>query len=141
MTSSFAGEQRSTRTTRQRSLVRDQLAVSDAFRSAQTVFAELRAKGEGVGLSTVYRHLQALSEAGDADMVKTADGESLYRLCGNGARHHHHLLCRTCGRTVEIEGRAVEKWAEKVAEEAGFVEVAHTVELQGLCAQCGARQR
>lgn len=133
--------QRGTRSTRQRALVRDQLGEADTFRSAQSVFAELRSKGEPVGLSTVYRHLQALCEAGEADIVKTPEGESMYRLCGQGARHHHHLVCRICGRTVEIEGRAVEQWARKVADEAGFVEVAHTVELQGLCAECGAQAR
>ena len=126
------------RMTRQRSVVREQLGRSDTFRSAQDVFSELRAKGEGVGLSTVYRHLQALSDSGDADMVRTDAGESLYRLCGQDSRHHHHLVCRSCGLAVQIEGRAVERWAEKVAQDAGFVQVEHTVELQGLCAACGA---
>ena len=46
--------------------------------------------------------------------------------------HHHHLTCRNCGRSVEVEGRAVEQWAEKVAAEAGFTDVGHTVELFGL---------
>ncbi len=126
------------RMTRQRGIVRDQLGRSDAFRSAQDVFAELRARGEGVGLSTVYRHLQALGDAGDADMVRTDAGETLYRLCGQDSRHHHHLVCRSCGLAVEIEGRAVERWAEKVAQDARFVQVEHTVELQGLCASCAA---
>lgn len=126
------------RMTRQRSIVREQLGRSDTFRSAQDVFSELRAAGDGVGLSTVYRHLQALSDAGDADMVRTDAGESLYRLCGQDSSHHHHLVCRNCGLAVQIEGLAVERWAEKVAHDAGFVEVEHTVELQGLCAECGA---
>lgn len=127
-----------TRVTRQRGVVKDELGRTDAFRSAQDVFAELRARGEGVGLSTVYRHLQALNESGDADMVRTDAGESLYRLCGQDTRHHHHLVCRNCGLAVEIEGRGVERWAEKVAQDSGFVEVRHTVELHGLCGSCGA---
>jgi Fur family ferric uptake transcriptional regulator len=53
--------------------------------------------------------------------------------------HHHHLTCRTCGRSVEVEGRAVEQWAEKVAAEAGFTEVDHTVELFGLCPECASQ--
>jgi Fur family ferric uptake transcriptional regulator len=47
--------------------------------------------------------------------------------------HHHHLTCRECGRSVEVEGRVVEQWAERVAAEAGFTSVDHTVELFGLC--------
>jgi Fur family ferric uptake transcriptional regulator len=124
------------RSTRQGSLVRDQLAAGDGFRSAQTVFSELRAKGEIVGLSTVYRHLQALSEGGEADTLQTSDGESLYRLCGQGSAHHHHLVCHRCGRTVEIEGRSVERWARRTAAEHGFTQVDHTVELVGLCPVC-----
>jgi Fur family transcriptional regulator, ferric uptake regulator len=129
------------RSTRQGSLVRDQLATGDGFRSAQTVFSELRSKGEIIGLSTVYRHLQALADDGQADTLQTPDGESLYRLCGQNSHHHHHLVCRECGRTVEIEGRAVERWAAQTAAEHGFTEVDHTIELVGRCAQCTAAGR
>jgi Fur family ferric uptake transcriptional regulator len=128
------------RTTRQGGLVRDQLAAAEGFRSAQSVFSELRAKGEVVGLSTVYRHLQSLADDGDADTLQTPEGESLYRLCGQSSRHHHHLVCRVCGRTVEISGRGVERWAAQIAEENGFSEVDHTVELLGVCADCTAAE-
>jgi Fur family ferric uptake transcriptional regulator len=126
------------RSTRQGGLVRDQLAAKDSFRSAQSVFSELRAKGEVIGLSTVYRHLQTLADDGDADTLQTADGESLYRLCGQSSRHHHHLVCRECGRTEEIEGRAVERWAAQMAADHGFSDVDHTVELVGICASCSS---
>lgn len=119
--------------------MREQLAAGEGFRSAQSVFAELRAKGEEVGLSTVYRHLQTLADQGVADTLQTADGESLYRLCGDGNRHHHHLVCRLCGRTVEIEGRGVERWAAQIAEENGFSDVDHTIELLGVCTDCSSK--
>lgn len=90
-----------------------------------------------MGLTTVYRHLQALSEQGGVDAIRDDNGETLYRKCGTTA-HHHHLTCRGCGRSVEVEGRAVEQWAEKVAAEAGFTKVDHTVELFGLCPQCSS---
>jgi Fur family ferric uptake transcriptional regulator len=45
-------------------------------------------------------------------------------------------VCRTCGRTVEVEGPAVERWATKVAEEHGFAEVSHTLEIFGRCPSC-----
>jgi Fur family ferric uptake transcriptional regulator len=128
---------RRSRATRQGGLVREQLAANDTFCSAQVVFAQLRSKGEVIGLSTVYRHLQALADSGDADTLQNAEGEALYRLCGNGERHHHHLVCRQCGRTQEIEGRGVERWAGEMANEYGFTEVNHTIELVGLCNSCG----
>jgi Fur family transcriptional regulator, ferric uptake regulator len=107
------------------------------FASAQQIHAELRGRGEQVGLTTVYRHLQVLSETGLVDSLRDASGEILYRRCRSDA-HHHHLTCRQCGRSVEVEGKAVERWAEQVAAEAGFTDVGHTVELFGLCPQCSA---
>ena len=106
------------------------------FCSAQQIHAELRRRGEHIGLTTVYRHLQVLSEDGRVDTIRDTSGETLYRRCASHA-HHHHLTCRECGRSVEVEGRAVERWAEQVAAEAGFTAVDHTVELFGLCPECG----
>jgi Fur family ferric uptake transcriptional regulator len=87
-------------------------------------------------LTTVYRHLKLLSEDGRVDTIREASGETLYRQCLSEA-HHHHLICRVCGASVEVEGRAVEQWAAKVAAEAGFTAVDHTVELFGMCPRCG----
>lgn len=106
------------------------------FCSAQQIHAELRERGEQVGLTTVYRHLQVLSETGRVDAIRDSSGEILYRRCQTDA-HHHHLTCRNCGRSVEVEGKAVERWADEVAQQAGFSEVGHTVELFGLCPDCG----
>ena len=110
------------------------------FCSAQQIHAELRERGEQVGLTTVYRHLQALSESGRIDAIRDSTGEILYRRCQTDT-HHHHLTCRNCGRSVEVEGRAVERWAEQVGKQAGFTNVGHTVELFGLCPECGAAER
>ena len=54
---------------------------------------------------------------------------------------HHHLVCRACGRTVEVEGPAVEKWADRIAAENGFVEVSHTVEIFGTCQDCAGKDQ
>ena len=126
------------RGTRQAQALAVVLARLPGFCSAQEIHAELRRKGEHVGLATVYRHLQALSERGSVDAIRDASGETLYRQCGTTV-HHHHLTCRNCGRSVEVEGRAVEQWAERVAAEAGFTDVGHTVELFGLCPECAGQ--
>jgi Fur family ferric uptake transcriptional regulator len=125
------------RATRQGGAVRDALRSSGGFRSAQDVYAELRAQGENVGLSTVYRHLQAFADDALVDVIHTPDGETTYRYCGEGSeRHHHHLVCRSCGRAEEVEGRSIERWAETVAAKHGYTAVDHTVELFGLCTDC-----
>jgi Fur family transcriptional regulator, ferric uptake regulator len=127
-----------TRGTRQAQALAAALESLPGFCSAQEIHAELRRRGEQVGLATVYRHLQALSERGSVDAIRDANGEILYRQCGTTV-HHHHLTCRNCGSSVEVEGRAVEQWADRVAKEAGFTDVDHTVELFGLCPDCARR--
>ncbi|HEX5969090.1 MAG TPA: transcriptional repressor [Intrasporangium sp.] len=124
------------RPTRQQAAVADLLDKCDDFTSAQTVHARLREAGEGVGLATVYRTLQAMVEAGTVDMLRTDDGEAVYRACST--HHHHHLVCRDCGRTVEVEGPAVERWTDRVAAEHGFTDVTHTLEIFGTCAGCSS---
>ena len=125
------------RATRQRTAVADLLTRVDGFRSAQDLHELLRREGASVGLTTVYRHVQALADAGEVDVLRQADGEAVYRRCPT-ATHHHHLVCRSCGRSVEIEGPAVERWAGQVADSHGFVDVEHTVEIFGTCAGCAA---
>lgn len=122
------------RATRQRAAVVELLAEIDDFRSAQELHDELRRRGEGVGLTTVYRTLQSLAEADEIDVLRTSTGEALYRRCSE--HHHHHLVCRRCGYTVEVEGPAVERWAEKIATGNGFSDISHTVEILGTCATC-----
>jgi Fur family transcriptional regulator, ferric uptake regulator len=127
-----------TRGTKQAQALAVALDRLTGFCSAQQIHAELQRTGERVGLTTVYRHLQSLSEQGSIDSIRDASGEILYRQCETSV-HHHHLTCRNCGRSVEVEGRAVEQWAERVATEAGFTDVGHTVELFGLCPECAGR--
>jgi Fur family ferric uptake transcriptional regulator len=128
------------RTTRQRTAVADVLARVDGFRSAQDLHDLLRHEGASIGLTTVYRHLQALSDAGQVDVLRTDDGEAVYRRCPTES-HHHHLVCRDCGRSVEIEGPEVETWAAAIAAEHGFSEVTHTVEVFGTCGACTRKSR
>ncbi len=130
-----SGTESPTRTTRQRRAVHQVLDQLDGFASAQDIHEHLRRGGDRVGLSTVYRTLQQLADAAEVDVLRTGDGEALYRRCSAG--HHHHLVCRDCGRTVEVAGPAVERWADRVAAEHGFSDVSHTLEVFGVCSAHG----
>ena len=125
------------RPTRQRAAVEAVLTDIDDFLSAQNLHARLRTRGQSVGLATVYRTLQAMATDGDVDMMRTGDGEAVYRRCSSGS-HHHHLVCRSCGRTVEVEGPAVERWADKIGAENDFSDMVHTLEIFGTCSDCQA---
>jgi Fur family ferric uptake transcriptional regulator len=122
------------RVTRQRAALASALARTEEFLSAQELHARLSEAGTRVGLATIYRNLQAMATDGEIDVLRTDDGESVYRACSTG--HHHHLVCRECGRTVEIDGPAVERWAATVSAEHGFTDVTHTVEIFGRCGDC-----
>jgi Fur family ferric uptake transcriptional regulator len=126
------------RTTRQRTAIFDALNEADEFRSAQQWHESMSSNGDRIGLATVYRNLQAMADAGAVDAVRDDDGEVLYRLCHSTGEHHHHLRCRSCGAAVEIDGPAVETWAEAIAEKHGYTGIDHTIELSGICRECAA---
>jgi len=133
------------RNTRQADAIEAALRGADGFRTAQQMFAWLRERGERIGLTTVYRHLNLLAEQGRVDVVRAGDGEARFRLCGVGGtagsgsaqaeQHHHHVVCRVCGRSVQVSGPEVEAWAARVAAAAGYTDVSHTLEVFGLCPQ------
>jgi Fur family transcriptional regulator, ferric uptake regulator len=124
------------RSTRQRAAISALLDKLDDFRSAQELHDELRRRGEGIGLTTVYRTLQQMAAAGVVDTLRTDTGEAVYRRCSDD--HHHHLVCRACGSTVEVQGGQVEAWAAEVARTHKFSDVSHTIEIFGLCGACAA---
>ncbi len=126
------------RNTWQKEAVKTALDAQEAFVSAQHLHSMLRESGTPIGLATVYRALGDLAEAGEADSLQSAEGEALYRACTPG-QHHHHLICRNCGVTVEIEADAVERWAKAVAAEHGFTQPEHVVDVFGLCPDCSRR--
>ena len=123
------------RATRQRAAVSAMLDRLDDFRSAQEIHDQLRRGGDAIGLTPVYRTLTVLAESGEVDVLRNATGEAMYRRC-ESANHHHHLVCRRCGATVEIEGPAVESWAQRVADQHGFSDLSHTAEIFGVCRDC-----
>jgi Fur family ferric uptake transcriptional regulator len=127
-----------TRNTRQSAAIEDAMRDADGFRTAQELFDEVRSNGQKIGLTTVYRHLNLLAEVGSVDVVHRADGEAQFRLCGAaaetlGPEHHHHVVCRICGRSEQVSAPEVEAWANRVATAAGYTDITHTVEVFGLC--------
>ena len=125
------------RNTPQKAAVKHALGEATGFVSAQQLHQTLKKHGSTIGLATVYRTLADLALAGEADSLQSKDGELLYRACSNS--HHHHLICRSCGVTVEIEANRVEKWADEMASEHGFVQPTHTIDIFGICKTCQSR--
>ncbi|MBT2553756.1 Fur family transcriptional regulator [Arthrobacter sp. ISL-5] len=139
LTPSAAAGGKEQRVTKQRLAVSAALDDLDDFVSTQELYRILQNKGVSVSLATAYRILQSLADEGLVDVLRNGEGEAVYRRCAVTV-HHHHLLCRNCGKAVEVEAPAVETWAARTAQEHGFTEVAHTVEIYGLCPDCSARK-
>jgi Fur family ferric uptake transcriptional regulator len=121
------------RRTEQREAILDALAASERAVTAQELHGQL----EGVGLATVYRNLQRLADAGDADTLRRENGEVAFLICESG--HHHHLTCRVCGRVEQVRDCRLEEWAREVASGHGFSDVEHRAELVGVCAGCSRK--
>ncbi|HVX43589.1 MAG TPA: Fur family transcriptional regulator [Mycobacteriales bacterium] len=123
------------RATWQKRALANALAQSDTFRSAQQIHAQLREGGDRIGLTTVYNQLRAMAGSGLVDVLRAEDGETLYRRCST-EEHHHHLLCRSCGKTVEIDAPEIEQWATNIARSRRFSDAVHTLEIVGTCQAC-----
>lgn len=122
------------RHTRQRAEIREAIEAVPGFATAQDVHDRLRRAGSGVGLATVYRTLGAMAAAAELDVIRTPDGQAAYRTCSPG--HHHHLICRSCGRTVEVTLPPLEGLIRSLAAEHGFAEMDHELEFFGVCGSC-----
>jgi Fur family transcriptional regulator, ferric uptake regulator len=121
------------RYTRQAAAVVAVMSGLPAFSDARDIWQAVRQSDPagGVGLATVYRHLRVLADQGRVDTLRGAGGQTLYRLRRDNCTHH--LACRLCGRTVEVDGQAVREWGSWVALLTGFTLTGCMVELTGVC--------
>jgi Fur family ferric uptake transcriptional regulator len=124
-----------TRNTAQRREVIGVLSRVQGFVSAQELHALIGRDGGQTSLATVYTQLKRLVATGEVDVVMTDRGESLYRRCVVDA-HHHHLACRSCGATVEVDAPELERWAHDIAEGFDYHDLRHVLELNGICPSC-----
>jgi Fur family transcriptional regulator, ferric uptake regulator len=104
--------------------------------TAQDLHERLRGRGARLGLATVYRTLNALADEGVIDALSHRQGELCYRWCGD--EHHHHLVCASCHRVVELADCELDPWLQRVSAQHGFVATGHRLEVAGLCAECRA---
>ncbi len=125
------------RVTPQRRAVVAALEGDHVHRTADQVHAIAREVVPEVSLATVYNTLNELVQLGEISELRLSDGSARYD--PKTGPDHHHLVCRSCGRTVEVADPPVERWAAKVAAEHGFADVQHQLEVFGTCAACATR--
>jgi Fur family transcriptional regulator, ferric uptake regulator len=132
------GLKRTRNTPRKRALL-EVLEGADGFLSAAELHdrlcAYLAPQGLRVGIATVYNQLRGLAQCGAVDTFLGDDGDTRYWLTRQGSRHHY-LVCRSCGKAVEIVADPVERWADTLGANFGFRDITHIFELFGLCDRC-----
>jgi Fe2+ or Zn2+ uptake regulation protein len=102
---------------------------------------EILAKNPGLSQSSAYRNITVLIDAGAARRVTGSDDHGRFELAEDLSGHHHHLVCRTCGKVADVLPsprleRAFAEAARSVAGEADFAVTEHRFDLFGLCADC-----
>ena len=102
---------------------------------AQQVFDRLRAEGRRVGIATVYRTLDLLSERGYLQRIDLGTGAAFYEPVFPGERNHH-LICTGCGRVERFDDRRLEAVLDEVERRSGYLVAAREVVLRGFCRNC-----
>lgn len=119
-----------------RAAVIEALAEGGGCCTAAELAGALRAGGGRVATASVYRSLTTLLEAGLVRASDLGGGERRFELVHPDGLHHHHLVCRSCGRMVPFGDEALEAAIHGVEERLGVTVEAHEVTLHGLCREC-----
>ena len=108
--------------------------------SAEEIYMLVKTKNPEIGLATVYRTLEILTELKVVDKVSFTDGLARYDLRKAGAKHfHHHLLCLQCGKIQEIEEDLLLDVEKVVGKDYGFLVTDHRLTFHGICKECQAK--
>lgn len=118
--------------TRQRRLIVDCFLRIDSHPDAEELHRKINKEGHKIGLATVYRTLNLLTEAGLVEQKSFQDGRSVYEV-QEPDTHHDHLICGDCGKVVEFENAEIEALQEKIAADFGFRLKSHRLDLVGQC--------
>jgi Fur family ferric uptake transcriptional regulator len=119
-----------------RTAVVEALARHDCAVTALDLDDELRKRRAGVGRASVYRALEQLEELGLVLRVEVARGVAGYERVEPDGHHHHHAICRDCGRMVPFEDASLEHAIAKASGKLSFVVTEHDIVLRGRCERC-----
>ncbi len=122
--------------TQQRQEIAETFLKAGRHLSAEELYGRIRQTHPEVGLSTVYRTLKLLADAGLASQREFGDGITRYEPQLDEG-HHDHLICVHCGAIIEFENQKIEALQKEVAELHGFTTTRHRMELYGYCKTCG----
>tara|TARA_B100000686_G_scaffold284924_1_gene308782 strand:- start:107 stop:535 length:429 start_codon:yes stop_codon:yes gene_type:complete len=121
-------------TKQRRAVLKAFIECEDHF-SAEELYNQVIAIEPKLGLSTVYRTLSLLIQAGLAEELDFGDGQKRYEHKYMHS-HHDHMICTECGKIIEFNHPLIEKFQEEVASRNGFMIISHKLDMFGLCNEC-----
>jgi len=126
-----------TRTTAPRRALVELIAARSGHFTAADLIADAERHKVKVGRATVFRTLDLLAEQGSLERLDLPTGEHAYVCCAP-REHHHHVVCRRCGRSVEVADQGLQAVVQQIGAKSGFAIESHRLELYGLCPECQA---
>ncbi|MBV9241199.1 MAG: transcriptional repressor [Acidobacteria bacterium] len=125
------------RRTEQRDLILDTFLSTEDHLTSEDLYGLVHKVDPDVGLTTVYRTLKLLTDAGLAREVRFGDGRTYYEHHYN-QEHHDHMICTECGKVIEFFSPEIEDLQDQMASNFGFRPTHHSLRLWGLCSDCQA---
>ena len=122
--------------TRQRRSVLKCFLECNSHISAEELYRIISIEDPKIGLATVYRTLNLLTQSGLAAELDFGDGQKRYE-SNHSTNHHDHMICTNCGKIIEFNHPLIEKHQEEVAKKNGFTISHHKLDMFGLCSNCG----
>jgi Fur family ferric uptake transcriptional regulator len=119
---------------------RDTIITLAGMGGPRTV-AEIHTAAPAIPLSSLYRSLAVLTEAGVLASHHGSDGATRFELAEWFTGHHHHLVCVSCGAVIDVAPTAEQehtmtKLVEDMAAGSGFAVTGHRFEIEGVCSAC-----
>lgn len=127
--------------TNQRLLVLEVLASQrDRHMTAEDIYELVKEDYPEIGLATIYRTVQLLLDMQLVDRINLDDGCVRYEIGdlfdGEMKHHHHHLICRTCGKVLPFKNDLLDELEGYIEEKMGFHVLDHELKLYGQCSEC-----
>ena len=127
------------RLTPQRMMVIEALHGADGHISAEEIYEQLHGRYPYSNISTVYRTLELLKKLNLVTETDFGDGRVRYHIAGKG--HHHHLVCRTCGKIIDLEESILYPLKDMLLGDYGFEADLRHLAISGKCQDCRSKRK
>jgi len=129
-----------TRETAPRRAIATLIADRHGHFTANDLLADAETHKVRVGRATVFRTLDLLADQGALERLDLPTGEHAYVACAPD-NHHHHVVCRSCGASVEVADSGLQAVVREIGAQSGYRIDSHRLELYGLCPECQRKNR